>query len=348
MCGNIETELKQSFKWLGQILSSGGLAESVAATVQSREGKIRGACLEIAQIVNDWRAHTVGGMETGLLLWEACCVPSLLSGAGSWTDITKATEKKLSQIQYWGLRLFLQTGPGTPLASLLWDSGALDMSFLIMIEKVMLVLHIRSLSTDSLANKIYLEQIVQNWPGLAKETKEICERLNIEDCNTNSQERTPYKKMLVAACHSSNEKVLRSMAKGKCERIGVEQYGRKEYFSSKNIYKVRQEFRTRFGLQPFAGNFKNDRRYAKTNWLCKCQEAREEECHLTSGQCKVYGDLTEKYSDLTDVNSLVSLFQEVLARRDKLDKVLLHPVGGDNTNVGANPVSFDRTSQLKG
>ena len=119
MCGNIETELKQSFKWLGQILSSGGLAKSVAATVQSREGKMRGACLEIAQIVNGWRAHTVGGMETGLLLWEACWLPSLLSGAGTWTEITKATEKKLSQIQYWGLRLFLQTGPGTPLASLL-------------------------------------------------------------------------------------------------------------------------------------------------------------------------------------------------------------------------------------
>ena len=64
MCGNIETELKESFKWLGQILSSGGLAESVNATVQSREGKIRGACLEIAQIVNDLRSHVVGGIET--------------------------------------------------------------------------------------------------------------------------------------------------------------------------------------------------------------------------------------------------------------------------------------------
>ena len=93
---------------------SGGLPKSVAATVQSREGKIRGACLEIAQIVNDWRAHIVGGMETGLLLWEACCVPSLFNGAGSLIEISKATEKKLNQIQYWGLRLFLQVGPVNP------------------------------------------------------------------------------------------------------------------------------------------------------------------------------------------------------------------------------------------
>ena len=50
MCGDFETKMKPSFKWLGQILSSGGLAESVAATVEAREGKIRGACLEISQI----------------------------------------------------------------------------------------------------------------------------------------------------------------------------------------------------------------------------------------------------------------------------------------------------------
>ena len=181
-----------------------------------------------------------------------------------------------------------------------------------------------------------------------KETTTICETLHIEDCNTTLLEKDQYKKILIAACHKSNEKLLRSMARGKCERIEVEQYGRKEYFGNKNIYIVRQQFRTRFGLQPFAGNFSNDRRFAHTNWLCKCQEAREEECHLTSGQCKVYGDLTEKYSDLTDVNSLVQLFQEVLSRRDQLDKGLLHHVGGVNTNVGANPVSFNRISQLRG
>ena len=32
-------------------------------------------------------------------------------------------------------------------------------------------------------------------------------------------------------------------------------------------------------------------------------------------------------------------------RRDKLGKELIHPVGGVNTNVGANPVIYDRISQ---
>ena len=57
-----------NFLHLGQILSTGGLVESTAETVNAREGKIRGACLEISSIVNDWRAKAVGGMETALVL----------------------------------------------------------------------------------------------------------------------------------------------------------------------------------------------------------------------------------------------------------------------------------------
>ena len=135
MCGNFETKLQEQFKWLGQILSSGGLGESVAATVESREGKIRGACLEISQIINDWRSRAVGGMETALMLWEVCCIPSLLHGAGTWTEISAKTEKQLNRCQNWFVRLILQVGPGTPLPSLSWDFSLLDMGLRVKLEK---------------------------------------------------------------------------------------------------------------------------------------------------------------------------------------------------------------------
>ena len=59
-----------------KILSSGGLAESVATTVKDRQGQIWSACLETFQVVNDWRSQCVGGIETALLLWECCCIPT--------------------------------------------------------------------------------------------------------------------------------------------------------------------------------------------------------------------------------------------------------------------------------
>ena len=55
-------------------------------------------------------------------------------------------------------------------------------------------------------------------------------------------------------------------------------------------------------------------------WLCKCLEEREEEAHLLSGTCKVYGDIARKYDDIMDDENLVQLFSEILARRDQLDK----------------------------
>ena len=180
------------------------------------------------------------------------------------------------------------------------------------------------------------------------ETKQICKDLGIEDCNTTTLNKAQFKILLLEACHRSNEQSLRLLAQGKCERIGVEEYGRKEYFQKKNISNVRQHFKTKWGLQPFAGNFSNDKkRFAKTNWLCKCKESREDETHIMSGQCKVYGDLTEKYPDFTNDNSLVSFFTEVLARRDVLDKEQLHPVGGVNTDVGANSVVTDGISRSR-
>ena len=40
---------------------------------------------------------------------------------------------------------------------------------------------------------------------------------------------------------------------------------KKDYISSKDIAHVRQQYRTRFGLQNFAGKYSNDNRFAKTN-----------------------------------------------------------------------------------
>ena len=78
LCGDFITKEKEEEKWLGQILSNAGLADCVEKTVVTRTGKIKAACLEIIQVVNDWRAEVVGGMETAILLWESCCISSWL------------------------------------------------------------------------------------------------------------------------------------------------------------------------------------------------------------------------------------------------------------------------------
>ena len=322
ICGSFETKEKQEDKWLGQIISAKGLADSVARTVASREGKIKGACLEISIVVNDWRSRAVGGMETALMLWQSCVLPSLLHGSGTWTQMSKQTEKQLNSLQNWFLRLMLQVGPGAPLSSLLWETGLLDMGLLVWIEKVMLILHIRNLEPSAIASKVYEEQKRENWPGLAKETQEICEELKIENVNTTNQNKKTYRKIVTEACHKLNEERLRKNAenKDKCKRIMKEPYGRKKYIDGKIIHNVREQYRTRVSMQAFAGNYSHDNRFSKTQWKCRCDTSIENEAHLIEGFCPVYGIVREKYDDLENDENLIKMFNEILSMRENLEE----------------------------
>ena len=73
-------------------------------------------------------------------------------------------------------------------------------------------------------------------------------------------------------------------------------------------------------MQPFAGNFSHDKRFARSQWLCQCREAREEEQHLLSGSCPVYGDIRARFGDLREDGDLVTFFGAVLERREELEE----------------------------
>ena len=346
-CGDFITKEKQEEKWLGQQLSARGLAASVEATIAAREGKIRAAGLEIVAIVQDWRSRATGGLETALHLWQACCLPSLLAGAATWVEMSAATEKKLNSIQNWFLRLVLQVGPGAPLASLLWDTGLLDMGLMVWREKVMLMHHVRNLGDETLAKQIYMEQKENKWPGLVQETEEICRKLGMESVHTTWLDAKSYKKMLTLALHKENESRIKTQAqnKSKCEKIFEEKYGQKTYLKEKDIEKSRFQYKSRFKLLSFAGNFGNDKRFAKSDWLCRCKTTREEESHLMEGSCTVYGHIRRSFGDLKDEEELILFFKEVMEERERLEdeeeKMRKNPSGGDDT---ADTASGEDTS----
>ena len=304
------------------MISARGLEDSVAQTVEASEPKIRGAGLEAASIVNDWRCQVAGGMDTAALLWEACCVPSLLHGAGTWVQMSKATEKRLNSLQNWYLRLVLQVGPGTPTAALLWDSGFLDMGLRVWMDKIWLVLHLRQLDEDSLASQVYREQVSNKWPGLAEEVDNICSKLEVESANTCQLDVKTYRQQVIKACHIINEKRIRKSIENskKCERIKNEAYGKKNYFKEKNINYVRELFKTRFGLTDFAGNFPNKNKFKISNWLCKCGLEKEQENHIIEGKCSAYKDIRERHENLEIDENLLEYFKEVMERRERQEE----------------------------
>ena len=97
--GDFPVKKKDSERYLGQIIHSGGLAASCAATISDRAGKIKGATFETLSIIEEFRMQAVGGMMAAWELWERAMVPSLLSGAGTWMGITTTEIEKPDKMQ---------------------------------------------------------------------------------------------------------------------------------------------------------------------------------------------------------------------------------------------------------
>ena len=62
-------------------------------------------------------------------------------------------------------------------------------------------------------------------------------------------------------------------------------------------------------------NFLHDMRFANTDGLCHCKASREEEGHIVSGNCQVYGGLRMHFGYLEDDENLVKFFQAVIDKR---------------------------------
>ena len=187
-------------------------------------------------------------------------------------------------------------------------------------EKLMMIMHLREVDESSLASRIYHEQLAKGWPGLAKEGTDICKELDIEDVNTTDLTKSEFKRVIQGALQTRDEVMMRENAenKTKCEEIMKESYGKKLYLSENKIEDVRFRFKRRVGLLPFAGNYSNDKRYARSNWLCRCGN-RESELHIRDGTCPIYNDIWQNYANLDNDEDLVHFFSAVLERRSKIE-----------------------------
>ena len=74
---DFEMQEKAEYEYLGDIISSGGLAASVEATIARRLAKTKGSIYETAAILKDFRMQVVGGMAGAFDIWERAIIPSL-------------------------------------------------------------------------------------------------------------------------------------------------------------------------------------------------------------------------------------------------------------------------------
>ena len=157
---------KEKEVYLGEVLHCGGLAKSVRATVEARQGKIQSSIIETRVMIEDCRSNAVGGLAAGLDAWETAIIPSLLSNCQTWVNIDEGTMDILTDIQNSMYRTLLTVPKSTPPPSLAGDCGGLMMKYRIMKAKLIFIHHIINLSKGTLARDILDIQVSNGYPGL--------------------------------------------------------------------------------------------------------------------------------------------------------------------------------------
>ena len=123
----------------------------------------------------------IRGMMGALDLWNLVVIPSLMNNCSTWIGMTSRQEKKLESLQEQFIRMMMEVPVSTPKLALRAETGLLSMKHRVWVEKLNLVLAIQK--SAGLAKNVYLEQLNHNWPGLAVETRQMCEALGMNDVN---------------------------------------------------------------------------------------------------------------------------------------------------------------------
>ena len=79
-------------------------AQSVHETVNKRKGQVIKSIIECRAVIDDFRASSIGGIVTGIEIWEVAIIPFLLYNSETWTEIKKDTITLLNGLQFKFLR----------------------------------------------------------------------------------------------------------------------------------------------------------------------------------------------------------------------------------------------------
>ena len=145
---------------------------------------------------------------------------------------------KQNHLQNLFLRVILQTPKGTPKTALKWDTGTWPMKHRIYFRKLTFANAIKLLNEESLAKQIWEEQVKNEWPGLSKESVEICRVLELPNIVKEDKKKIEWKKSVKEKCKDDitniliNEMKTKSKVKDKIE----EKFERKDFLDKNNIY----------------------------------------------------------------------------------------------------------------
>ena len=126
---------------------------------------------------------------------------------------------------------------------------------------------------------MYREQVQNNWPGLAKEAEQLCEKLQVEEVNMTSKTKTVYTAEVKKACKLMEDIVMKTETTDmeKMRVIRAEELGIKGYVKNGRLWSVRKTWEALAFMLHVAGNYSHNNKYQATGWQCQAM------CHPCQG-----------------------------------------------------------------
>ena len=305
---------KKKDKYLGQVIQS-TLADSALATVQDREGKIKGAAIEIKSIIEEFQMQALAGAMAAWELWEHALLPSLLSGAGTWLGEIQEAVDLCDSIQNFFWRLILEVPVSCPKVALRSETKSIGMKWKVWEAKCLLLKQIQNLEDTALAKRVCLEADARNLPGLMQEVRQICHEIGINDINKSNVSNSQIKDAIFYSHYKEMKEELGNSSK--LQDIQHEDYREiQSYFKEKSIENTRFSFRIRTKLLlNIPGNCKN--MYKNNKPGLKCSHCTEEV--MTQVHCISCPGMTQMRDglELDRIEDMVVYFRRILKARDR-------------------------------
>ena len=306
-------------KYLGDMISTDGLADSVSATVMKRKGQTVSSIIETKAVIEDCRANVIGGIIAGLEIWELAILPHLLYNSETWTNISKRTVEILENIQYMFMRYLLATPRTCPIPSLLWETGGMFMELRIHKKKLLFLHHLLNLPEKSLAKEIANTQIKFQYPGLITECETLMKKYNLPAVYNYT--KVEWKKIVERKLKEHNKKTLlirmKNYKKLDYRELEKEEFKTKPYLKKLNLADARLKFALRTHMTRMVqANYKGDPKYKSNDWKCKECKVLDTQEHIV--RCPTYKSLRED-KDLSNDKDLIDYFRKVIDIRSKDD-----------------------------
>ena len=328
----IKAKIKTDF--LGDRIHEEGVSESAEATVKQRYGRIINTMLEISEFLKDFRINTVGGLKSGLVLYEMVIVPSLLYNCDTWFLLKNHTVKTLENLQLKMFRILFAVPDSAPIPLMRFDLGTVTILERIHIQKLKFLHFLKSLSSSSLASEIYHLQVKYGFRGIVTESRELITTYklpNIIDDDSLSFSKKQWNSLVKNAVKEKSESDVKEQFRkySKLNRKEFENEGlkMKDYICNMSLSDARTTFRVRSSTLPFKMNMKSDRKASEVNWRCdSCFSSNTSPgltlCPETTSHvllCPAYAPLREGLSLDSDLD-VAKYFQAVLKIRQEEDK----------------------------